>query len=88
MENENIENGSSGQGGETDAGSFGGGNEGAQHSSGPLGDDKRPAGSESATAGSGETGTVGGPHGGADDIGRSGTGSAMTGQTSILSDEK
>jgi hypothetical protein len=63
--------------GEMDAGSFGGGNEGA-----------RAAGSESAAAGSGETGTIGGPHGGADDIGRSGTGSAMTGQTSILSDEK
>ena len=69
----------------TDAGSFGGGNEGS-HRIGQEGE--TPAGSPSSTAGSGESGTVGGPHGGADDIGRSGTGSAMTGQTSILSDDE
>jgi hypothetical protein len=86
---DNEQNNSPGQGlgdnDDVDAGSFGGGNEG---STGIHGNDPGPvAGSESATGGSGESGTVGGPHGGADDIGRSGTGSAMTGQTSILNDD-
>jgi hypothetical protein len=83
----NDQNNSQGKGGEAleDAGSFGGGNEGSNRISNET---EAPAGSGSAAAGSGESGTVGGPHGGADDIGRSGTGSAMTGQTSILSDDE
>lgn len=88
MEQNDQNNSGNTAGEQTDAGSFGGGNEGTQQATdGPLGDMKSPAGSESVTGGSGESGTIGGPHGGADDIGRSGTGSAMTGQTSILSDE-
>jgi hypothetical protein len=78
---DNDQNNSQGAGGLKNPGT---GNEGSHRISN---EDDRPAGSESPSAGSGETGTVGGPHGGADDIGRSGTGSAMTGQTSILSDD-
>ena len=49
-----------------------------------LGSASHPPTDPAAT--SGETGGIGGPTGTADDIGRAGTGSAMTGQTSILND--
>jgi len=70
-------------GSQLDAGTFGGGNEGTEsiRQDAVERDDRL-----GATADVGETGGVGGD-GSSDDIGRTGTGSAMTGQTDVLGEE-
>ncbi len=71
-------------GSQLDAGSFGGGNEGTESI---RHDAEKRSDRLGAAADVGETGGVGGD-GSADDIGRTGTGSAMTGQTGILREER